>query len=90
MDFTVKSFLLSENKEYWNSFGSPALTKGINTAAMPDPGTGLIYDHLVPSGQGNSTVVSVLPAIWVRAQQDPLVSETWNSMGVLMTCSHQC
>ena len=28
--------------------------------------------------------------IWVRARLDPLVLERWNSITVLLTCSHQC
>ena len=34
--------------------------------------------------------LSVKAAVQVRAQHDPLVSETWNSISVLLTCSHQC
>ena len=29
-------------------------------------------------------------AVRVRAWLDPLVSERWNSITVLLTCSHQC
>ena len=43
-------------------------------------------------GWGNSTVVSVSVklVVQVRALHDPLVSERWNSIRVLLTCSHQC
>ena len=44
-------------------------------------------------GRGNSTVVRVSvyqAGIRVRARLDPLVSERWNSITVLLTRSHQC
>ena len=34
--------------------------------------------------------LSVKLAVQVRAQHDPLVSERWNSVSVLLTHSHQC
>ena len=34
--------------------------------------------------------LSVKRAVWVRALHDPLVSERWNSITVLLTRSHQC
>ena len=44
-------------------------------------------------GQGNSTSLASLStkrAIQVRARLDPLVTEKWNSITVLLTHSHQC
>ena len=34
--------------------------------------------------------LSTKGAIRVRARHDPLVTERWNSITVLVTCSHQC
>ena len=34
--------------------------------------------------------LSTKRAIRVRARLDPLVLERWNSITVLLTCSHQC
>ena len=34
--------------------------------------------------------LSVERAVQVRARHDPLVSERWNSIRVLLKCSHQC
>ena len=48
--------------------------------------------HSTVSGGGEiaqSTVsLSVKRAVWARL--DPLVIERWNSITVLLTCSHQC
>ena len=34
--------------------------------------------------------LSIKQAVRVRARLDPLVIERWNSITVLLTCSHQC
>ena len=34
--------------------------------------------------------LSIKQAAWVRTRLDPLVTEGWNSITVLLTLSHQC
>ena len=34
--------------------------------------------------------LSVKPAVQVHARHNPLVSERWNSISVLLSCPHQC
>ena len=34
--------------------------------------------------------LSATRSVQVRARLDPLVLERWNSINVLLTCSHQC
>ena len=51
------------------------------------------HGHPHKRGRGNSTVVSVSVYQVGDAgshRHDPLVIERWNSITVLLTCSHQC
>ena len=51
--------------------------------------------NLYPCGGGGEieqwlVSLSVKLAVQVRARHDPFVSERWNSITVLLNCSHQC